>query len=209
MHVSGNTQWQRIRIPGGFGQSFFVKKDQLIGIIDVDGGQCADFWAIDKCDFNHYLSPPHSIVHINSLQPKIGDCLLTNRRHPILKIVADDVGEHDMLFPACDKQRYSIYFGVTGHRNCHDNFLEAMKPHDWGSRQVPCPPLNVFMNTSVKHDGGLITREPLSKAGDRFIVRAEMDVVCVVSSCPIDLTPTGSTGITDIDVLISDNLDNF
>lgn len=209
MPVSAKAHNYRTRIPAGHGDSIRVNKGQLIGIIDIEGGQCADFWAIDANDFDHYLSPPHTIVHINSLQPKIGDQLLTNRRQPILMIVADDVGRHDMLFPACDKQRYSIYFGVTGHRNCHDNFIEAIVPHYWGSRPVPYPPLNVFMNTSVRDDGRIVTGEPLSKPGDRFVIRAEMDVICVVSSCPIDLTPTGAKGITDIDVIVADNIDSI
>jgi len=109
-------------------------------------------------------------VHIGSLQPNVGDQLLTNRRQHILTVVHDEVKQHDMLYPACDKARYENYFGVKDHRNCHDNFLEAAADLDWGDRPVPYPPLNIFMNTCVGENGIIITEEPLSKAGDKFIV---------------------------------------
>ena len=124
--------------------------------------------AVDADDFNHFLSPSHTWVHIGSIQPRVGDELVTNRREPILKIISDDVGWHDMLVPACDKQRYERYYGVSEHRNCHDNFLEAMNTRDWGKRKVP-QPFNLFMNTFIEPDGTLHIRDPISKAGDTII----------------------------------------
>ncbi len=40
-------------------------------------------------------------------------------------------------------------------------------------------------------------------------MRAEVNLVGVVSSCPMDLTPTGSDGITDIEVLVSDDVESL
>ena len=197
------------RIPAGYAKSIYVNKGQFIVVIDIKGGQCVDFWAIDAYDFDHNFSPPHSIVHIGSLQPNVGDQLLTNRRQHILTVVYDEVKRHDMLYPACDKARYANYFGIKDHRNCHDNFLEAVADLDWGNRPVPYPPLNIFMNTSVGENGIIITEEPLSKAGDKFILKAEMDLICVLSSCPIDLTPTGGKGITDVEVLLLNDLEQI
>jgi len=65
------------------------------------------------------------------------------------------------------------------------------------------------MNTCVGENGIIITEEPLSKAGDKFILKAEMNVICVLSSCPIDLTPTGGKGITDVEVCITDNFEEI
>ncbi len=97
---------------------------------------------------------------------------------------------------------------LSSPRNCHDNFLEAVARYPWGSRAVPNP-LNIFMNTSIRDDGTVVTMEPRSQAGDRIIMRAEVNLVGVVSSCPMDLTPTGSDGITDIEVLVSDDLESL
>ena len=196
---------QKIRVPASKGRAVVAKQGQFIAVVDIMGGQCIDFWAIDAKNYDQYLSPPYTIVHLQSLQPKVGDVLVTNWRQPILTVIVDDVGWHDLLYPACDKQRYQVYFGVTNHRNCHDNFLEAVSDFNWGSRPVPFPPFNVFMNTKVDDEGRLATGEPRSKPGDKIVLRAEMDILCVASSCPMDLTPTGSQGITEVDILVAQN----
>lgn len=194
---------QRMIVPGGYGRSIDVKKDQYVAVRDIEGGQCGDFWAIDANDFDHFLSPPHTWIHLGSIQPRIGDELVTNRREPIFEVIADDVGWHDMLAPACDRQRYERYYGVKGHRNCHDNFLEAIGKRDWGNRLVP-QPFNLFMNTFVESNGTLLIRNPISKSGDKITMIAKMSLIIVVSACPMDLNPIGGQGITDLEIVVAD-----
>jgi len=194
---------RQLTVPGGFSQSIDVKKGQYVTVRDIKGGQCGDFWAIDANDFDHFLSPPHTWIHLGRIQPRIGDELVTNQRKPIFKIIADDVAWHDMLAPACDRQRYELYYGVKGHRNCHDNFLEVMGKRDWGNRLVP-QPFNLFMNTFVESDGTLIIRDPISKSGDKIIMIARMSLIVVVSACPMDLNPVGGQGVTDLEIIVAD-----
>ena len=194
---------KRLTVPGGYGRSIDVAKGQYVAVRDIEGGQCGDFWAIDAGDFDHFLSPSHTWVHLGRIQPNVGDELVTNRREPILTMVVDDVGWHDMLVPACDKQRYEKYYGAVGHRNCHDNFLEALNRRDWGKRPVP-QPFNLFMNTFVEPDGTLHIKDPISKAGDIVLMRALISLIVVVSACPMDLNPVGGQGITDLAILIGD-----
>jgi uncharacterized protein YcgI (DUF1989 family) len=196
----------RTRVPARFGASFKAARGQYIAVVDMEGGQTCDFWAFDAHDFEHYLSPPYVIMHIWSLQPTAGHELVTNRRDPILTIVHDDVGRHDLLCPACDENRYRLHFGVSGHRNCHDNFLEAMAEYDWGSRVIPNP-FNVFMHTTVDPSGQVAIEEGLSKPGDMLILRAEMDIVGAASACPMDLTPAGRKGITDVEIVVGTDLE--
>jgi hypothetical protein len=204
MSANDDHDVKRLTVPGGHGRSISIVEGEYICVRDIDGGQCGDFWAIDAEDFNHFLSPSHTWVHIGKIQPRVGDELVTNRREPILKIISDDVGWHDMLVPACDTQRYERYYGVTGHRNCHDNFLEAMSTRDWGRRQVP-QPFNLFMNTFIEPDGTLRIRDPISEAGDTIIMIAKMNLMVVVSACPMDLNPVGGQGITDLEILVADS----
>jgi hypothetical protein len=194
---------RQLIVPGSHGRSIDVKKGQYVAVRDIEGGQCGDFWAIDANAFDHFLSPPHTWIHLGRIQPRIGDELVTNQRKPIFTIIADDVGWHDMLAPACDRQRYERYYGVKGHRNCHDNFLEVMGKHDWGNRLVP-QPFNLFMNTFVESDGTLIIQDPISKSGDKIAMIARMSLIIVVSACPMDLNPVGGEGITDLEITVAD-----
>lgn len=203
MNMQGDTAKQLI-VPGGYGRRIRVNEGQFVSVVDLEGGQCGDFWAFDASDLDHYLSPPHTWLHIGRIQPRVGDVLVTNRRQPILTIVRDDVGWHDMLAPACDPQRYAIYYGVTDHRSCAQNLEEAMSDLGWGGRQTP-QPFNLFMNTFVRPDGTLEIRDPISKAGDRVVFQAEMDLVVAVSACPMDLNPVGGAGITDLAIRVDDS----
>jgi uncharacterized protein YcgI (DUF1989 family) len=199
---------ERVFIPAGHGGTISVKKGQYISVLDVEGGQCADFWAVKQDDFDHVLSPPHFFIDALRIQPKIGDKIISNRRLPMVTIVHDDVGWHDMLVPSCDTWRYEYNFGVKGHRNCCDNFREAMSERgiDWGTRPIPHP-FNIFMDSTVKEDGTLVIRVPTSKAGDRVIMRAEMDLIAAASSCPMDLNETGARGVSPVELFVSDSLE--
>lgn len=203
--MSKSDKVERVLIPAAHGGSIEVKKGQYICVLDVQGGQCADFWAINRNDLDHFLSPPHCWIDLKRIQPKVGDKLVTNQRDPIVTIISDDVGWHDMLVPSCDSKRYEYHFGVKGHRNCVDNFREAMKKYQWGERPVP-QPFNIFMDTFVDENGKLIIRVPTSKAGDSVIMHAEMDIIAVASSCPMDLNETGGRGVTEIEFIVSDDL---
>jgi uncharacterized protein YcgI (DUF1989 family) len=202
MDMSNIPDSNRICVPGGFGKSITAKRGQYIAVVDLYGGQCGDFWSLDINDLDHFLSPMHSWIHTGTIYPQVGDELVTNRREPILTIIADDVGWHDMLAPACDRQRYERYYGVADHRNCCDNFREAMSESDWGNRLIP-QPFNLFMNTFVEPDGKMIIRDPISKTGDKIIFRAEKDIIVVVSACPMDLNPVGGESITDLEIMIA------
>lgn len=197
---------KRVTVPAAYGGVIEVQKGQYIMVLDTKGGQCADFWAININDLDHFLSPPHVWVDLMKIQPEVGDQLVTNRRDPILTILHDDVGWHDMLVPSCDLKRYEVHFGVSGHRNCCDNFREAMQPYAWGERPVP-QPFNIFMNTFVDEKGRMEIREPTSQAGDRVIMRAEMDLIAASSSCPMDLNATGGRGVTEVELVVSDSLE--
>jgi uncharacterized protein YcgI (DUF1989 family) len=74
----------------------------------------------------------------------------------------------------------------------------------WGQRQTP-QPFNLFMNTFVEPDGTLEIRDPISRAGDQVIFRAEMDLIVAVSACPMDLNPVGGGGITDLAIRVGDS----
>ena len=199
---------KHVLIPAAHGGAIAVKKGQYLAVLDVKGGQCADFWAINQNDLQHFLSPPHCWIDLLRIQPKVGDRLVTNRRDPILTFTADDVGWHDMLMPSCDSARYEVHFGVTGHRNCCDNYREAMREYNWGDRPVP-QPFNIFMNTYVDPDGAVSIRVPTSKAGDRVIMQAEFDLLAVSSSCPMDLNETGARGISEIMLIVSDRFEEL
>ncbi len=186
-----------IIVPAGYARAFEVEKGTTFTVIDMEGGQIADLVAFNKDDLSEKFSCSHTRLALHSIRLKVGDSLRTNLRRPMMEIMADTAGTHDMLIPACDEQRYLVDYGVEEHRSCVANFQEVLAPWGIDRRDIP-DPLNIFENAAIDADGNLVHLPVLSKAGDHITFRALMNLVCAVSACPMDLNITGGNRITDI-----------
>jgi hypothetical protein len=109
----------------------------------------------------------------------------------MLTIVADEVGKHDLLYAPCSMEMYRMQYGATEYRaNCYDNLCSALR--DLGIEPEPLPSsLNFFMNANVAADGRLSFSPPKTRAGASMTLRAEMDLLIALSSCP---APTCNAG---------------
>ncbi len=136
------------------------------------GSQFVDAWVLSLPDGREHLSVAHTRGMLGRLVPRVGDTLRSDRREPVLTLVADTgPGGHDMLAPACDPARYRL-LGAEGHANRHDNFLAAVAAYGLGTVPVP-DPLNLFMNVPVAPDGSISFAAPRSSPGDRVRLRVE------------------------------------
>jgi uncharacterized protein YcgI (DUF1989 family) len=116
-----------------------VLTGQFLKIVDPNGKQAGDFWACNASNPDEHLSAMHTRVWVNPLCPRPGESFHTNHRRPILQLVQDTCGVHDLLTAPCDEHRYRLY-GVQGeHASCTDNFRQAMAPYHGNVRFVPQP----------------------------------------------------------------------
>ena len=86
--------------------------------------------------------------------------------------------------------------GVEGwHASCAENYSKAIEglanPSVSQDRKDRLPitaptPLNLFMNVKVNEEGSIVFRAPTSKEGDCVGFEALMDVIIVLSTCPMD-----------------------
>jgi uncharacterized protein YcgI (DUF1989 family) len=102
-----------------------------------------------------------------------------------------------MLCAACDPERY-VGLGVDGwHPSCEENLERAMAELGHLSIEIP-QPINLFMNIPVGADGELGWEPAPTKAGDSVTLRAEMDIIVVVSACPQDIVPINGNHPTPV-----------
>jgi uncharacterized protein YcgI (DUF1989 family) len=176
-------------VPARRGRAARLDAGQAIKIINTHGQQVVDFWAFNAADLGEYLSMEHLHAAIEGILPKAGCDLVTNQRRAILHFAEDTTpGIHDTLMAACDEYRYRL-LGCEGyHDNCTDNLFEAMGELDLTPPECPSP-LNLFMNIPVGPDGKTSWGSPLSKPGDYVVLRAVLDCVVAMSTCPQDMTP--------------------
>jgi uncharacterized protein len=173
----------RIFIPAGGGAGLRLARGQQLRIIDPEGGQSGDLMAF-SADGAERLSNGRTFDYGGKLYLSTGDVLWSDRSSRMLTIVADDVGRHDFLYAACTLEMYRLQYGVTGyHANCHDNLCSALDQLGVQPRPLPTA-FNFFMAVEISGSGQLSILPPRSRAGDAFIVRAEMDLAIAVTACP-------------------------
>lgn len=186
-------------IPAGHARMWRMRAGERVTIAQTEGHQVGDLIAFNAADPTEFLSPSHTRRCANSIRVTTGSSLYTNHREPILEIVEDTLGVHDLLAAACDPYRYRRDFGVEDHRSCRMNFVEALAPlaiPDW---RVP-DPVNLFQHSPVLPDGQFLSRPSPAGPDDHVTLLARMDVIAAVSACPQDLAPTNAGRITALRV---------
>ena len=175
---------------------------QCFRVVDVAGGQVGDLFAFTAADPGEFASASHTRVAIGKLFPRPGDPVLTNRRRPILSVLEDtSPGWHDMLYAACDPARYASLGAPVSHRSCAGNLAEALAGRGLEASTVP-QPINVFMDVRARSDGTLASLPASSRPGDYLAFRAAQECIIVLSSCPMDIVPISSGGITPLELQI-------
>lgn len=180
-------------IPPRSGVAFTVDKGQALTVIDPCGEQVADLLAFNRDDIAEVISSGRTLDYASRIYLTTGDPLYSNRSNVMLTIVEDDVGRHDFLLTPCSKDTFRIIYGDTDpHRGCFGNLADALAPHGVTPDRIPTA-FNVFMNVPVDGiTGELRVEPPLSKAGDRLVLRAEMDLVIGLTACSAPQSNNGS-----------------
>ena len=179
---------ERIHIPAREGRAVRVVAGHSLRVIDPEGGQVADTWAFVAADPGEFHSAQHTRAYASRLFPQAGEHFVTNARRPILLLEEDATpGIHDMLVAACDPERY-LGLGVEGwHASCQENLQTALRNVGVDPPRFAPQPINLFMNTPARADGTIDWLPAPTKAGDYVQMRAELDIVLVVSACPQDI----------------------
>ena len=191
---------QEYMISACCGRAIDVKAGQLISVIDIQGGQVVDFFAERAGEGNEFVSPGVTTDCNESLRLDIGDTIYTNLYNPMFTVIADDVGEHDLLHPCCRKEMYDFFYhNGEGHPNCLDNINGNL------GRQHPIiHPINLFMHTTIEPNGKIAVRPPKSKAGDRIVLRSEMDVRLGVAACSVSESSCNSGICSEVLIVVED-----
>lgn len=188
---------REVVVPAAHGAALEVNAGEYLSVIDVEGGQVADFVAIQRGAEHRYVSASQTRSAPRKYSLGVGDVMVNQFREPVFEVVRDDVGVHDLFFCACSPALYQQRFGLTDHRSCRVNLLEALAPYSVEEWWLP-DPINLFMDTPPLPDGQFAFNPAPSKPGERIVLRCLADAVVAVSSCPMELSPINAGGITPL-----------
>ena len=184
-----------VEIPARTGTAVLVPNGARIKIVNTFGSQVVDTWALNADDTSEYLSVEHTRRMTGKIFVESNDDFWSNRRNPMLNLEVDtSPGRHDMLVACCDRWLYQHYGCAPGHANCHDNYLDAISRLGIGPRPVPNP-VNLWMNFPIEGNR-LILGRSLSKPGDYVVLHALLNVVVIMSACPMDVVPINGEDCT-------------
>jgi aminomethyltransferase len=186
--------------------AYEVRAGEYIQIIDVQGKQCSDFLAFHEHKLQKGLERGIDGVTTRTLmasavpEPGLYSKYFDVDMDPLVELVRDTVGRHDMFALACQAKYYED-MGYPGHINCTENFNRQVTPYGIAKRKG-WEALNFFYNTAFDSDNQLTLDEPWSRPGDYVLMRAMSDLVCASSACPDDIDPANGWETTDVHVRV-------
>ena len=91
--------------------------------------------------------------------------------------------------------------------NCRDTFLLTMARSGYPvTKRDLAHNINFFMNVPVTPEGGLKFDDGVSEPGKYVEMRAEVDVLCLISNCPQLNNPCNAYNPTPIEVAVWERL---
>lgn len=182
-----------------------VTAGQVLTIVDVGGNQSADCLIYNAHDTDERYSVPDTLAAQGNAYVRTGTVLRSNEGRPLMTVVANEIDRQDTIGGACGKESNTLRYGhhVMFHHGCRENFLSEGAKYGLGVRDLVSN-LNWFMNVPVEPDGALGIVDGMSAPGKRVAVRAEMDVLVVVSNCPQMNNPCNDFNPTPLRMIVTE-----
>lgn len=191
--VAANTGW-----------SGTVDKGQTLSIVDLEGNQAVDFLVYSAADTAERYSAADTIAAQGNIFLTTGSVLMSSEHNPLMTVVEDTCGRHDTIGGACSKESNTLRYGhhTRPQHACVENFLLEGAKWGLGKRDLVSN-VNWYMNVPVEQDGTLGIVDGISAPGLKVVLRAETDVLVLISNCPQINNPCNGFNPTPIEVTIT------
>jgi uncharacterized protein len=198
-----------IIVPARAPYSATLKQGQVMKIIDMESQQAVDALFYNAEDFSERYSAQDTLAAQATQGEKFylenGSVLLSNEGRKMVRIIADTCGFHDTCAGACSCESNTVRFGHETRfmHACRENFLTELAKYGLGKRDLVSN-VNFFMNVPIRPDGELTVDDGVSEPGGYVELRAEMDVLVLISNCPQVNNPCNGFRPTPIRIVISE-----
>ena len=190
-------------VPAGKPWSGTISRGRYFRIVDLEGRQAVDFLCYNAHDIEERYHAPNTIKAAGTISLTKGHVLYSDVARPLFTIVEDTFGSHDTIGGCCSAPSNELLYGVKNCPGCRENFLAALAGHGMGRRDI-VPNVNFFMQVPVQPTGGAAIVRGGSEPGSYVELRAEMDVLAVLSNCPQINNPCNDYHPTPIRIVVSE-----
>jgi urea carboxylase-associated protein 1 len=194
-------------VPSGRGFTRDLRRGQIFRIVDLEGNQAVDTLFYDAHNPDERYSSCDTIRAQGGIYLTTGTRLMSSEGRPLLTIIADTCGRHDTLGGACSAESNQVRYALEKKymHNCRDSFLLALAELGRGmNKRDLASNINFFMNVPVTPEGGLSFADGVSAPGRYVEMRAETDVLVLISNCPQLNNPCNAYNPTPVRLLVWD-----
>jgi urea carboxylase-associated protein 1 len=197
-----------VTVPARAPYSAILRAGQVMRIVDLESQQAVDALFYNAEDRTERYSAQDTLAAQAAAGGKYyletGSVLLSNEGRPMLTLIADTCGFHDTNAGACSCESNTVRFGheTKFMHSCRENFLAELGKYGMGKRDLVSN-VNFFMNVPIRPNGELTVDDGVSEPGGYVDLRAEMDVLVLISNCPQVNNPCNGFNPTPIRIIIS------
>lgn len=190
-------------IPAGGCWSGIIRAGDVLAITDLVGEQAVDGLIYCAGDVSERYDAQATVLAQAGPILTRGTRLLSNRGRLLMTILEDTFGAHDTLVGCCSAESNAVRFGEASRHlhSCRDNFLLELARYGMSKRDIVSN-INFFMRVQIEEDGRLAIIEGIPEPDHCVELRADMDVLCILSNCPQINNPANGFDPTPVEVSI-------
>ena len=188
-------------VPAGRPWGHLVRHGEILRLVDLEGQQAVDFLCFDAADPRDRYSAANTIKMQGNVYIGNGTPLYSDRGAVLFTMIADTCGRHDTIYGCCSEANNFVRYGVRGTPSCYANFTEILARFGLDEGSIVSN-VNFFMSVPVEADGSAGVADGVSQPGSYVELRAERDVLAVLSNCPQMHNPCNGYNPTPIQVVI-------
>jgi len=178
-----------------------IKQGEVLRLIDLEGQQAIDFLCYNARDLADRYNSMNTIkVQGNSYIGK-GSVLYSDAGVALFTVIEDSLGRHDTVYGCCSNPNNYLRYKVRTTESCYSNFLAELAKYGL-DRSAIVSNLNFFMQVPIMPDGAAGVAADVSPPGSYVDLRAEIDVLAVLSNCPQMHNPCNAYNPTPIRVIV-------
>ena len=201
-----------VTVLSGDGWCHPLRRGQALRIVDLEGNQAVDTLFYALADPGERYDACATMRAQGALYLTAGTTLLSSEGRPMLVITADTCGRHDTVGGACSCESNQVRYAIDKQwmHSCRDTFLLELARYEGRPAGPPLAKrdlahnINFFMNVPVTPAGELTFADGISATGSYVELRAEMDVLVLVSNCPQLNNPCNGWDPTPVRLLVWD-----
>jgi len=188
-------------VPAGKPWGHAVRQGEILRLVDLEGQQAVDFLCFDAADPSDRYNATNTIWVQGNIYIGNDTVLYSDRGAALFTIIADTCGRHDTIYGCCSEANNFLRYGVHDTPSCYANFREILARFKLDERSI-VGNVNFFMSVPVLPNGSAGVADGVSQPGSYVELRAERDVLAVLSNCPQLHNPCNGYNPTPIQVVI-------